>query len=519
MSDIKQIELEGETYQIKDDVARQDIVTLNARMNNFSSFNQLKIVQDAIINKDYEASFQGCCADDENFIYQYENFNTTNGNLYKVNPLTHQLVSMFEGVAFYHGNDLTYKNGVIYAAPAADGSNPSKLICKYNLNSGISSSIDPFHNDSNIVKVVGICSYEDKFIVCHYALAAPVEINYCGFSVFDETNNSYITYTIENNKNFDLFNNTVCGIEVIDHKLYVLTGNRNLIYELLIDDENHKMIYNKVYVLDSFDELHLDIGELEGFTKFPSGDLGTDTLCITSYVMNNAGATGSSCHINLTNLNSDIVPFTHNEDNGTTPRRYKTIYVSRTGGSNLLEDGSSANPFRDICRAVQFANSNDFRNICVGEIQIQDNNIYDVGSYVNTNFTITANNGPTLKIAELNNCRVCIRGSSSNKIKLTANNTTYITNNTNVVLENVISQKTINTSRNANIIADNVDVNIPSGYWLLLEHSTGKLVISSATGVTTNLVNNRKGSLLMINTEFGSSVYTDSYAYKIVTTS
>lgn len=484
-------------------------------------YNEIELTQNLIYQESSVKSFQGCCIDTANHLYQYENLNETYGNLYVFDIVNHTYLNKITSVPFYHGNDLTYKSGYIYAVAsygASGSSEPSNKVIKYNLSNGQATELSLFDN-SYIVKTVAICKYGDDLFVMGTPNANAVSLSQMNVALVSNES-SYVDYSIVNDNHFELTNNVVCGIDVIDDKMYVLTDAADLVIEMNINNKDHTLVVTKVYRINEQDTQGLQIGEVEGFAVVPSGYFGKNGFIVTSIVFDDTSIEAVNLRIYNLNIHSYVPPYVNILSGSYWPRKVEYIYVKKSG-TNLLENGSRDYPFRTLMRAIEFVNFMENQGFTVNEIQILDSERYVMGNLCKTYARITIGSGltPTIVIGRLFNCDISIAAQTSvNIVKQSDVENIYIDNLSNVFLHNAIIKDVVYMNRGSSLTSHALTVNLTTQAqdWMTMEASTAKLKILAASNYTRNLINNRSSSLLLINSDFEDDVYTDSNAYTIV---
>ena len=227
-------------------IIAERVINADAEELRLNEFNQINVYQNFIYNTDTTISYQGCCVDDNGVLYQYENTNSQNGNLYKFNLNTQTYIAKLENIPFYHGGSLAYKDGYIYASAWGTSDTPSNKIIKYNVSTGTSDEYQPF-SSSLMSRSSAIGFYGDKLFVCGAVNSSAVHLGAMNFGLVDTSDYSYVQYTLVNNKHFNLGDNVVSSLACDGNKMYVMTASSSLIFELIIDDVNHTLTVNKAY--------------------------------------------------------------------------------------------------------------------------------------------------------------------------------------------------------------------------------------------------------------------------------
>ena len=528
MADITKIRLESGDYDIKDATARSGITSLNTRVDNVETevqnktdLAEIKFTQNMIYNQSSVKHFQGCCVGDNNTLYQYEDLGGQNGNLYLFNITNHTYTSSIQGVPLYHGNSLEYKDGYIYAAACLNGSTATNKIVKYNLSTGVAEELTPFTN-AFISKTIAVCNYDDKLFVCGALNEASVQLGGMNFALLN-SDNTYTAYTLVNPNHYNISSNVVQEMVTVNGKIYIITDGDKLLFELAVDEENHTLTIVKVNRLSNLDDLGLEIGEIEGMSTVPSGYLGEDTLIVTSFMFQNTNEDSCSLYVYNINLNSDVPQYAHPVSNQYYPRKFNYVYVKKAGGDNLIEDGTTTHPFTTINRAIEFVNAAQARGIAIAEIQMLDGETYTIGNLAQTNAVINCSTyTPTFYIGNLYACNISISaGTATNATvyKTSSVSNVFLNYGTQLNLTNVNVASTFYMSRGSRLYAFNLTISASAQDWMTMTSTSfAQLKVVSAANITRNVVNNREGSLLLINSGFANKVYTDGGSSKITGT-
>ena len=452
--------------------------------------------------------------------HEYDSPASEYGTIYKFNILNHTYIGKIENVPMYHGNTLVYDNGYIWASATLHDGNPSNKIVKYNLSDGTSEEFTPFLS-TFMARTSALTTYNDKLMIC--GSLSGNDLSSMNFALVDKSTMLYQAYTLQNPKHYNIGYNVIAGMTYTDGKLYILTDGDDLIFELIPDDTNHTLTINKVYELPDQNDMYLEVGEWQGITALPEAYYGKKSFIVASFMNSSAGSPNRITCLNVNNLNleSDLCPTAHPLDNQFYPFKLTYIHVAKNGGSNLVEDGTSDHPFKTIGRAIEYANAIKAAGRTVAEIYIDDNETYDIGNLANLEFVINSNDYvPSLYIGTLTNCTVTIKGNTNiNLYKLSNASAIYLNYQTRLFLENASVYDNLSASRNSGVYSNSLTVEYSGQDWFTMSNCCeARLNVVSADNVTRYVVSNRNSSLLLINSDMSSKVYTDRNAYTITGT-
>lgn len=459
-------------------------------------FANIKVTQDLIYQPTGVSgnNYQGAVVDDNNIMYVYNENNFPNGDLLRFNIVSHQYVDSISDLNFFHGNSLTLLNGDMYVAPCkdSDGEMTNKTIIKYTLSTGTSTTISSFTSESYDC-VFGVAQYDNKIIA---ALKAGEEYTPSTnkYVLFDPATQTSQTFTVNRN---DIWMD-YCqdqDIEVINNKLYLLTSPKNMIYEFEINDTTLDL--NKVYDLGLKDEQGLDFCEFQAISRVRSGDFGEDSFIVNAVDFDNEAGPVLSLKSYLGRLNSNVNPFLPPITTYFNTQRRIDIYVTRNGGSNLLENGSASYPFKSLNRAINFANNPS--HVAVRDIVITDNSDYWLGKQTNKTLSVTwQNNTPTIHVDELVNCDVHMDGLQAGTT-LTKTGDEYIRFKTcRGIVKNFTTTDRIRVDTGSTMVFSNYNQTVTVSENFYIDRSIVNLNPTNMTGGTSRILEVDNGSSVQI---------------------
>ncbi len=504
----------------KVDANTADIAELEEDLNTVdkkTDFANLKTVQDLFYTPTGSGhSFQGSFVDDNDILYVYNANNAPYGDFNLFNIKTHTYVGSVSNIHLNHGNDFAYKNGEVYVAPvkADDGTLTNKSLLKYNLTSGVISSIAGFDGVS-YTYTFGVCWNGDNLIVGLANDSYTPSLN--KYVRLDPTNGNFVEYTVNLKKHYiDECQNT--AIEVINGKLYLLTSAKSMMYEFEIDDENNVLTLNKVYALGDKDEQGLDFCEFQSITTIPSKEFGEDTFVLTAIDFDNEAHSAISLKVYLSAISSNLNPFLPPNTKNFNPQRIVDVYVKRTGGLlNLLENGSEDYPFTTIHRAIQYANEK--HNVVVRDIIVQDSSTYWLGKQVEKKLHIRWDaNTPTFKFGEIDSCDLFMRGTAHAVFdKDQMENLRFKHCTGSIGYFDTTSQITID--QGSVMLVTDFDQTVTTTENFNIDRGTVVLNPHNMSGGTNYLVNAQNGSNVQIPAQYAASSVRARYASNIVVAS
>ena len=460
-------------------------------------YKPINMIQDLSVTFPLNTSIQGFTIDDNNNIYIYVIKDNEYGDIYKYNLINHNYVGKFENLKLYHGNDLLYKNNKIYVAStiSSNGQSTNKIICIYDLLTGIVTEINPF-NDLNYANVVSLCDYDENNIIVALnqyvgnsdtSNVKLVKLNLINLS-YQEINTIYYT---------EITPSRIIGISMINNKLYLLTDSPKYMIEYNYDDTTLTATENKIYKISNKNELNIDLGELEGINILPSGLYGENTFAFSSFIINNEIYGKANYKIYLSSITSDLVSYMGSEQDTNIMQKSRDIYVNASSTNNL-ENGTSDFPFHDINTAINYMNSSPN---AIDYIIIQDNSTYIIGKHINKHFNIKSNNNAILQINTLINCNVKINGSNITIEKTGASLNHIILNNTKLIISDCTLKSYIYCNTGCDLFFKNVNMIVDYNYANAFEINASRaiLYINTLTYNATRLLRVWDGSVVYLN--------------------
>lgn len=333
---------------------------------------------------------QGMCVDNENKMYVYNLTNNPFGDLLVYSLETNSLLYKIENLKLYHGNDMTFLNGKIYVATIYDENDnyTNKKICVYDLQTGELNEINPFQNVINHSCIWGISSYDENHLLCGLMYTGDNKWNNMGLFLLNINDLTYeeIQVTNLNNYYMDFYRYHQC-MEYLNGKLYIALNAPNTLLELNV--ENKKANVEKFYNINNYDNLGLNLGEIEGISKIPSDLYGKGTLMFNTEININYLYNYKTLKTYLINPFSNMPLFykSHWYEQFNTSNYRSFTYLDNTKNPNLLyEDGTPEYPFKDLGRALNFVNNS---KICLANSIIAKGENYILGHQTRKNALIS----------------------------------------------------------------------------------------------------------------------------------
>lgn len=471
-------------------------------------FSQIQTTQTIIKDFSDLNSMQGCCVDNNNTLYQYVAGEGDTGKLKRFDLINHSYTDEISDIKFYHGNDLTYKDGRIWAA----ANTPTKIV-SYNISSG---TLEEYTTLMGLgyANLFGICDNktENELLVAFHTISPPsgYSLNYLKIVKFNYVTLEYEEYTINNSEHQYPASQLPVAIERIENKLYVVTASTEYLLEYDIDDENYTMNLKKVYTIGVTDEIGLRFGEIEGLSILPSEYYGKFTMVMGAYTAED-DSSASTFKYYLLNPHTDIKQFTTPFSSSPFIMREYDVHVSKTTSSSgnwLVEDGSSSYPFRSLGRAIEFASNNKV-GIRIGDIIIDDNSTYNIGQLAGVKATISCgSHTPTFnwKVSKAINSDVAIRGAQTKTIDIKDSSLAII--NSNIKLDHVSVNKQISLTQSSLDIIDG-SISTPDTVYHAIVADSGSTVkakLTSISGFTGNAIMGYNGSYVQINSTYSDKI-------------
>lgn len=366
---------------------------------------------------------QGCCVDENNNMYIYEETSFPYGDLLILNIETLSYVNKISNLKLYHGNDMCYLDGKIYVASckADDGTLTNTKIVEYNISTGTLTEINPFSNTS-YTDLFGIATYDENHLICILNKGTELFEN-LGLYLYNINNGDIQEIEITNSKNLQTnFWYAFQSMEYKDNKLYLLVSISDAILEFNV--ENNVADLEVIYNLPNIDIMGQTTVEYEGISKIPSNLYGNDTFVL--YTNAKLFETQkSSAQVYLINFKSNVpaylIPNVTEYKSWSNRRQALNVNNSST---SLYENGSETYPFKTLTRAINFLNSAKDKSLYSGTININGGDNYIIGCYSNKKFVLLNNTNGNINInfnsnlAFYNRCRMQFIGYNGKKIIL-----------------------------------------------------------------------------------------------------
>lgn len=472
----------------------ENINNINTTLNNqLPPYKPLTMVQGLSVQFPKDTSVQGMCLDDNNNVYFYVMGSGNNGDLYKYNLFNHTYIAKIENIPLYHGNSLIYKNDKIYCA----GLNGLEINV-YNTSTGVTTNMNPF-SSLTYNKVLCICDYDSDHIICGInEIANNSDLQYFHLYKLNINNMSYEEITLH--WYTEIQPARVVDITFINNKFYILCDSPEYLIELLYDDDNLTLTQNKNYIIPRQNELGLDLGELEGIDFIKNNIYGNESFVFSSFIIGNDVGGLINYSIYISDLSTDLLEYTGDLNDNNILNKVVDIHVKKSGTNNI-ENGSSTYPFKDINRAIAFANNNKLN---IDYIIIDDSETYDIGKQANKIISIKAKDNtvnPVIKISQLINCKVRFNGSTLKIGKSSDSATNFSINNTNLVIISSELNSYIYASVGSYLFLNNVKLNCDYSITNAFEFrcSNGNLYIGTITGTYKRLIGAYDGSIVSLN--------------------
>lgn len=334
---------------------------------------------------------QGMTVDDNGRMWVFEQTNNPYGKLNVFDIGKFKKLFEIPNIKFYHGNDLCYLNGKIYCAPIYNENNQynNKKICIYDINTGTVTEIDPFANLSNVDCMWGITVYDDNTLLCGLMKDGDNLWNKMYLYKLNLTNYTVQAISVRNTNNYRMnFYTFHQCMEYCDGKLYIACNATNTIVEMDISvtsPTSGRLAANvsKFYNVPNFDNLGLNLGEIEGISKIPSGTWGKNTIMFgTEININNAYKYKTyKTYVFNAYSNNPILALPHWYEQFNIANYRTFVNLDNTlKPDTFYEDGSTKYPFKDLGRALQFCKYNKITH--VGSIVAKGQN-YILGHQTN----------------------------------------------------------------------------------------------------------------------------------------
>lgn len=426
-----------------------------------------------------------------------------NGDILVFNIETNTYVGIYENIPFYHANDITYLNGKLYIIEL-----DTHKIGVYDISSGTYTTINTLQDYT--IKPIGIERYNDKLLVWGGDIV--VEPNHIG----DYTINNDVfyllnpislevekTYTINNPyKLLEFYPYNLSGIAIVrqcftiyNNTLFVLFQQPNVILKCAIEENTIKPL--KFYNIPFYDRQNGAIGETEGISVidndyYPDGTIMLTTRTNQYYKNGNVFSHDVlSCYtlntfLNSTYFNDMAYGYFQRGNNNT-----ESLSVSKTASNNsLIEIGSSAFPFKDLIRAMNYVNVGNEKM----KIYIRDSSTYYLPYLFGYNVEIcVANNEihPVIYIGDIENSKISFWSDRTNS---------------SLTIKALNDNKRINIlNSEINTLSNNNDIIIFEDTQIALNNS----IFKSRRTKFNNTISVSSGYAIQV---FDGSIFTDGFA-------
>lgn len=347
------------------------------------------------------------------------------GFIYVFNIANNTFVEKYNIDDGYHFNDLTYLDGDLYIACVDNAK-----IVKYDITNSESTTLDIFDDYGDAFSTAGISTLNGKLVGWLAPNSNVGNLSYDRFYIVNDDNTlTQMTledpYNIASYINGDLVRQQF-DIDEENNLVYILLQQPNILIEATLIGNTIRL--QKCYNMP-FDDLACNLlGETEAVSivrndSYPKGSLfitarefrtmqnttieyGTDT--IQNYVCNPK--------FSATNFASSVQGYHNGQQN-----HYNQLTVKKTDVTNLIEQGSSAYPIKELIRGM-----NQVKQLNNGtEIWIRDSATYYLPFLYGYNVRIVAANGctPTIYIEDITNCILNFETNGTAKITIKPINT------------------------------------------------------------------------------------------------
>lgn len=417
---------------------------LNAKVDSVATFvptlNLGRCITYDIPDNDV-GHMQGMCQNGQYAYVGVQGSDGINGYIYVFNILDNTYFTRYNVDNIYHANDLAYLDNKIYIASLNE-----RRITVYDITNGSSEEIDPFAAYNAYQHVSGLEIYNGKLLCCLENENSNT-INNDKYCLLNLTDYSFIEYTISDPNKIGTFTSNITrqSFTVDNDSVYILMQNPNIIYNAVINDNNHTIVLNKFYNVPLYDDFNNALGETEGIsvvrnTDYPEGMLMLNSRSNITYENTNLIFGQDTINLFFINPKSNVVRYPRSSYLYPI-RATNTSFMNSVSkvGTSLKEIGNAANPFRNIIRGINSCTNNQDNN--GGLLFIRDSGSYHIPYLINKNIIInveTANATPTIYLGILKNCKITFRtNNSTSKITLKPmlDNNRVTLYNTELVLE------------------------------------------------------------------------------------
>ena len=278
-----------------------------------------------------------------NMLYQYR-ANGATGNFKSINMQTGAM-NAFGGteLRYYHGNDFTVKNNVLYCAPYDDGNGNgvNRIITGTIDGTSVTGELDVF-SDTGLNCLFAISDYEGDELLCALRPYGTDNVNATRLFAYNVSTGSKREITVDWG-DFDYSVNSFPHPMIyIDGLLYLTASFENGVYTIFIDGDTAKVI--NYCGLNRVNSNNCPVHEIESICTVDR--FGENIIVIGS--TSTTGFVYSGLSIRGTNPNNLIDATT------TTLDYYRTLYYDPSG-TNLFEVGTQAYPCKKFARTMYLA--------------------------------------------------------------------------------------------------------------------------------------------------------------------
>lgn len=405
-----------------ENLTTNDKSTIINAINNAPSSQTLElgksITYDIPTTDDVGHMQASCTNGDYLYVCVVGNNTYPNGYIYVFNISDNTYVTKYNVTGMYHGNDITYKDNKLYIACVDD----EKLV-EYDITAGTSTTLDLFSTDYPDFWTTGISQYNGKLV----AWLSPssndtTDLNSDKFVMIND-DDSFTELEFDDPYNIaKVLHGTIVrqqfDIDTENNLVYILNQQPNVLIEGTII--NNKITLQKMYNIPLQDYTTNPIGETESVAVINNQYYSKGSLFITAREFKTEENTtiqyGNDTIQNyVVNPKCSTTMFSNSTQgyyNGAI-NNFNQLSVKKNGITNLIEQGSSTYPIKDLVRAM-----NQVRLLSGNtEIRIRDSETYYVPflfGYDNVKIAIDNNCNPTIYFGNITNSSLTIETSSTN---------------------------------------------------------------------------------------------------------
>ena len=444
-----------------------------------------------------------CVYDDLLYVTVQGGTSFPNGDILIFNIETNTYVGIYENIPFYHANDITYLNGKLYIIEL-----DTHKIGVYDISSGSYTTINTLQDYA--IKPIGIERYNNKLLVWGGDIVS--EPNHIG----DYTINNDVFYllnpiSLEVEKTFTInnpykllefypyYSNDIAIVRqcftIYNNNLFILFQQPNVILKCDIEENTIKPL--KFYNIPFYDRQNGAIGETEGISVINNEYYPEGTIMLTCRT-NQYYKSGTifshdvvSCYTLNTFLNStyynDMAYGYYQRGNNNT----ESATVSKTASNNsLIEVGSSAYPFKDLIRAMNYVNTGNDKM----RIYIRDSSTYYLPYLFGYNVEIlvaTNDIHPVIYIGDIENSKISFWSDRTNS---------------------TLTIKALNDNKRINILSSEINTLTNTNDIIIFEDSQIVLsnsIFKSRRTKFNNTISVSSGYAIQV---FEGSIFTDGFA-------